>query len=209
MRKSFIFLFLVCSLFSLPSFSQKVVVNVRMDHKVASPESDTIYYNVNRKLTWDDFKGKPDMNHKGAAVTSSGFAYSWNGQNNGEILFIDISVYTFFTKSNSWKKSMVNSGYHLRHEQGHFDITMLGAEKFVDELKKASFSMQNYQQLINQIFDRVYDENISFQNDYDRETRHSLDKAKQEEWNKRVSAAVSFQLRALSQEPGIAISFLK
>lgn len=84
MPKSFIFLFLVCSLFSLPSFSQKVVVNVRMDHKIASPESDTIYYDLRRKLTWDDFKGRPDMNHKGSAVTSSGFAYSWNGQDDGK-----------------------------------------------------------------------------------------------------------------------------
>lgn len=88
---------------------------------------------------------------------------------------------------------MVNSGYHLRHEQGHFDITMLGAETFVDELKKATFTVQNYQLLINQIFDRDYDENIALQNEYDRETKHSIDKEKQEEWNKRINAAVSNQ----------------
>ena len=85
----------------------------------------------------------------------------------------------------------MNSDYHLLHEQRHFDITKLGAEKFVNELKNASFTMQNYQQLINQIFDRVYDENIALQNTYDRETRHSLDKEKQEEWNDRLGKAVS------------------
>ena len=194
MRTYFYFLFLTCSLFSLPSFSQKIVVDVRFDNKVAPSESDTIYYNLNRKLTWVDFKGKPDINHKGSAVTSSGFAYSWNGQDDGETLHLNISVYTFFTKSNSWKKNMVNSEYHLRHEQGHFDITMLGAEKFMDELKKANYTMQNYQQLINKIFDKVYDENIALQNEYDRETKHSLDKEKQEEWNKKIGMAVSRQL---------------
>ncbi len=131
------------------------------------------------------------MSHKGSAVTSSGFAYSWNGQENGDVLYLNISVYTFFTKSNSWKKGMVNSEYHLGHEQRHFDITMLGTEKFVQELKKATYTMKNYHQLINQIFDRVYDENIALQNEYDRETKHSLDKEKQAEWNERIVGAVS------------------
>ncbi len=167
---------------------------MRMDNKVSSPNSDTVYYNIQRKLTWDDFKGKPDLNHKGSAVTSSGFAFSWNGQNDGDTFYLKISVYTFFTKSNSWKKSMVKTDYHLLHEQTHFDITMLGANKFLRELKKASYTLQNYQQLINQIFNRVYNENIALQNTYDRETRHSLDKEKQEVWNERIGEAVSKEL---------------
>lgn len=180
-----LFYFIVFSSISIPSFAQKVVVHVQFDNKKNSPESDTIYYDLNRKLTWNDFKGIPDMNHKGSAVTSSGFAYSWNGEDNGETLYLNISVYTFFTKSNSWKKKSVGNAYHLLHEQRHFDITMAGAENFVKELKKASFTRKNYHQLIIQIFDRVYDENIALQHEYDRETRHSLDKEKQEEWNQR------------------------
>lgn len=163
---------------------------MRLDNKISSPNSDTIYYDINRKLTWDDFKGKPDMNHKGSAVTSSGFAYSWNGQDDGETLYLNISVYTFFTKNNSWKKSMVNSDYHLLHEQRHFDITKLGADNFVKELKNTSYTIKNYQQLISQIFDRVYDENLALQHEYDLETKHSLDKQKQELWNERIPKAL-------------------
>jgi hypothetical protein len=29
---------------------------------VSNPESDTIYYDFNKKLTWHDYQGKPDMN---------------------------------------------------------------------------------------------------------------------------------------------------
>ncbi len=170
------------------------MVRVGIDNKITLPKSDTIYYDQKRKLTWDDFKGKPDINHKGSAVTSSGFAYSWNGKEDGETLYLDISVYTFFTKSNSWKKIGVDNAYHLGHEQRHFDITMLGAKNFVHELKKVSFDIQNYKQLINQIFNRVYDENLSLQFKYDRETKHSLDKEKQEEWNERVGKAVRSEL---------------
>jgi hypothetical protein len=185
MYRLLFYFFIGFSSISLPSFAQKVVVNVQFENKVNSPESDTIYYDKNRKLTWNDFKGIPDMNHKGSAVTSSGFAYSWNGQDNGETLFLNISVYAFFTKSKSWMKKGVDNAYHLLHEQRHFDITMAGAENFVRELKKASFSTENYRKLINQIFDRVYDENIALQHQYDRETRNSLDKEKQEKWNQK------------------------
>lgn len=186
MRLRFIILFLSFSLICFHSYSQKVVVNASMDNHVSSPAKDTIYYNDNRELTWDDFKGNPDMAHKGSAVTSSGFAYSWNGENDGEILYVNISISTFFTKRNSWKKSMVHNEYHLQHEQRHFDITRLGAEMFLNELKKAPFTSQNYQEMINKIFDRVYAENLALQYEYDRETKHSLDKEKQEEWNERI-----------------------
>lgn len=186
MSHSILWFFLLGTVYSLPTFAQNVVVNVRMDNKITSDKSDTIYYDVNRKLNWGDFKGIPDMNHHGAAVTASGFAYSWNGENDGETLTLNISVYTYFTKSASWKKSMVNNEYHLRHEQHHFDITRLGAEKLVQELNEASFSISNYQSLITSIFNKVYDDNIALQNEYDRQTKHSLDKEKQAEWNEQI-----------------------
>ncbi|MEO6683351.1 MAG: DUF922 domain-containing protein [Ginsengibacter sp.] len=154
-----------------------------MENKVASPPSDTIYHDFKRKLTWNDFQGVPDMNHKGEAVTSSGFAFKWNAEDNGETVFINISVYCYFSKSNSWKKKMAHSDYHLRHEQHHFDITRLGAEKLVNEFKNASYTAENYKALISQVFDRVYDENLALQNEYDRQTKHSIDKEKQMEWN--------------------------
>ncbi len=190
MRNPILYFLLFAIFYSLPSFSQNVVVNVQMDHKIASSKSDTIYYDVNRKLTWNDFKGVPDMNHHGAAVTASGFAYSWNGENDGETLTLNISVYTYFTKSGSWKKSMVNTEYHLRHEQHHFDITRIGAGKLVDELRKTPFTMQNYKSGISNIFNQVYDANIALQNNYDRETTHSLNTEKQAEWNERIMQEV-------------------
>lgn len=183
-------LFLTGIFFSLPVFSQKVVVQVLMDKKYASPQNDTIYYDVNRRLTWEDFKGVPDMNHRGGAVTSSGFAYSWNGENDGEILFVNIIVYAFFTKSNSWRKNGINTDFHLEHEQHHFDITYLGAEKLVNTLQKTNFNLQNYQTRIRQVFEKVYAENIALQNEYDRETKNSLNKEKQLEWNERINRAL-------------------
>ena len=85
----------------------------------------------------------------------------------------------------------MNSAYHLEHEQHHFDITRLGAQKLVEEIKKAHFTKNNFQKLLNSIFNKVYDENIAWQHQYDKETKNSMDIAKQKEWNEKISAQIA------------------
>ena len=184
MRIFYSFLF-IC-IFSNSAFSQKVVVNVQMQNRLASAKSDTIYYALNRKLNWNDFKGMPEANHFGGAVTSSGFAFNSQSEYDGETITINIGINTFFLKSTSWKKPIINSDFHLLHEQHHFDITRLGAENFLNEIKRAKFTKANYQQLLTSIFHKVYKENDEFQDKYDLETKHSIDIKKQEEWNQRI-----------------------
>ena len=41
------------------AYSQKVLVNVFMEEKVAKPTGDTIYHDVNKPLAWKDFKEYP------------------------------------------------------------------------------------------------------------------------------------------------------
>lgn len=158
-----------------------------MQNKIASPKSDTIYFDINKRLTWSDFKGVAQPNHFGGAVTASGFAFGSQSEYDGEKITIDIGIITFFLKSTSWKKPEINSAFHLLHEQNHFDITRLGSEKFMSEIKKANFTKSNYQQLITTIFNRVYRENDELQNKYDLETNHSINTKKQEEWNQWVA----------------------
>ena len=100
---------------------------------------DTIYYDFNRTLKWTDFKGKPDENYFAGAVTASGFAFDSQVDFDGTNIFLNIGVYTFFTKNDSWKKPGINSDYHLLHEQHHFDITRMGSENFINEIKEGSF----------------------------------------------------------------------
>ena len=161
-----------------------------MDDKLSDPKSDMIYYDFNSPLTWADFQGKPDPNHFGGAVTASGFSFNSQinyNDNKGELV---IHVYTFFSKERSWEKPHVSSDYHLAHEQHHFDITRLGAEKFVSELKKAHFTVDNYKTLINSIFNKVYKENNELQVQYDAETKNSIDTAKQLEWNRKITEEI-------------------
>jgi hypothetical protein len=182
-----IFLLFLALSFSFHSFSQKVSVTVVMDNKQSDPKSDMIYYDFNRPLTWADFQGKPDPNHFGGAVTASGFSFNSQIDYDDNKANLVIHVYTFFSKERSWEKPNVSSDYHLTHEQHHFDITRLGAEKFVSELKKAHFTVDNYKTLINSIFNKVYKENNELQVQYDAETMNSIDTAKQLEWNRKIT----------------------
>ena len=171
-------------------FSQKVIAYAFMENKKAPTQSDTIYYDFNRNLTWNDFKGKPDENYFGGAVTASGFAFDSQMNFDSTNIYLNIGVYTFFTKNDSWKKPQINSDYHLLHEQHHFDITRIGSEKFVAELGKAHFTKENYNALLTSIFDKAYKEDESMQLQYDKETNHSLDVDKQIEWNNKIAAAI-------------------
>ena len=176
--------------FSLHCLSQKMAATVFMRNEKAKSASDTIYYDFARRLTWSDFQGKPDSNHFGGAVTSSGFVFNSEMDFDGQNIDLTIGVYSFFTKHDSWKKSIINSDYHLLHEQRHFDITRLGAQKLAYELQTANFTKGNYNSLLNAIFYKVYDENIALQNQYDRETMNSMDIKKQIEWNDKIAAEI-------------------
>ncbi|MEO5985236.1 MAG: hypothetical protein ABIP80_06990 [Ferruginibacter sp.] len=161
-----------------------------IEHKEANNKSDTIYYDFARQLNWNDFKGKPDENHFGGAVTASGFAFDSQMKFDGRNIYLNIVVYTFFAKNDSWKKPQINSEYHLLHEQHHFDITRLGAEKLVEDIAKAPFTKDNYNSLLTSLFDKAYKENSDIQHRYDKETLHSIDTAKQQEWNDKIAAAI-------------------
>ena len=177
-------------LFSCKIFSQQIVVHAFIENKKASSKSDTIYYDFNKKLSWSDFQGRPDENNPAGAITASGFAFDSQMNSDGKVINLTISIFTFFTKSDSWKKPQINSDYHLEHEQHHFDITRLSTQNFLDDVSKAHFTKENYNTLLTSIFDKCYKENNELQQRYDLETRHSLDVQKQMEWNKKISEEI-------------------
>lgn len=183
-----VFIFMLFS--SLACFSQKVLLNVSMENKISNPTNDTIYYNSNRPITWDDFKGVPDYNNPGGAVTASGFAFNANMNRVGRDLYLNVRVYTFFNKNSSWKKPNINSNYHLLHEQHHFDITRISAEKFYNELLKADFTVSNYNKLLSSLFNKAFGENTALQQKYDSETRHSINKSEQLKWNDKIAQEI-------------------
>ncbi|HEV8081012.1 MAG TPA: hypothetical protein VGP43_09880 [Chitinophagaceae bacterium] len=158
-----------------------------MQNKVSRSSGDTIYHDVKKRLAWKDFKGVPDLKHFAGAVTASGYAFDADMQMNDDIIYLNIGVYVYFTKNQSWKKANINSDYHLLHEQVHFDITRLGAESFIKLIANEKFTKENYALVLNSVFDGAYNENMALQNQYDKETRHSIDQQMQLKWNAKIA----------------------
>ncbi len=190
-KQKFVFFFLSLFAISFQTFAQKVTVHVFTEDYNAYPGSDTIYYHFNRPLQWPDFQGKVPTGAPWGAMTASGFSYKSSMSVDENNIDISVGVYTFFMKHNSWKKPVANSPYHLEHEQHHFDITRLGAAKLVYEIRNARFTKGNYKTLLNSLFDKVYNEQIAMQNQYDHETKNSLDTAMQKQWNQKISDEIT------------------
>ena len=135
------FLIFLLFLFSSPAYAQFTTTIQWLKIKTGNA-GDTIYYDMNRKLDWTDFKGRPDANSAAAAITESGFGYRMSMQSvNGKANMI-ITVFCYFNKKKSWVKAGMNTGYGLIHEQHHFDITYINACLFIRKLRAASFTAE-------------------------------------------------------------------
>lgn len=189
MKKNFFFFFIFLYSHSIA----QVTVNVTWDQHIPPLKSDTIYYNPAQQLVWPDFKGKPGNPADALAVTSSGFGYVATMQYRNGKTTIDIEVCCYFSKQSSWVRKGRESDYALNHEQHHFDITYIIADLFIRELKAATFTRNNYGDMVDKIYKEYCRKMEQMQNDYDGQTRNGQLKDVQEEWNKKIDR----QLEAL------------
>ncbi|WP_282042894.1 DUF922 domain-containing protein [Winogradskyella flava] len=151
-------------------------------YKVENPKlyETKIEWSADRKLTWDDFKGKSDtINFPDAlALTNSGFGYE-----SGINMFKEgkVFVQSVFNTYNSWVLPEGRNDYVLRHEQIHFDITEIYSRKLRKELADANITSDNVARA-RSIFDRVFNEMRNRQERYDQETKRGDKKETQEHW---------------------------
>ena len=145
---------------------------------------DTIKWQKDRKLTWEDFRGRPDSGNPNSAMTDSGFGFS-TGNNNGDS--IPLTIEMVFDKNKSWVKKKAETEKLLAHEQCHFDITELFTRKFKKQIVEAKFKRKTFAKQIHDLYEKTNKEWHSYQNDYDKETNHSKIEDKQQEWEEKVA----------------------
>lgn len=85
----------------------------------------------------------------------------------------------------------MNSDYALMHEQHHFDITYINACLFIQKLKAAHFTSNNYEVLVDQIHDECYEALGKMQDDYDGQTMNGRLPKVQLSWNKKIDKELS------------------
>jgi hypothetical protein len=143
-------------------------------------DNDTLSWSDARKLTWEDFKARPDNNSTNAALTSSGIEFKY-GYNNGKFSY---TIDCMFEKKKSWGK--VRTDYILAHEQGHFDISEIHARKLNKALQSYSFNIVTAAKDISAVYDKLMKDQTDMQNFYDDETNYSRNKERQSAWLEKI-----------------------
>jgi hypothetical protein len=180
------YLFFFTSLLATLSAYAQLNVTVKWLQQVPAAKNDTIYYNPDKKLTWLDFEGKTDLQSDATAITASGFGYQSAMQYRSQKTTIEIAVFCYFAKQNSWVRGEKESYYALNHEQHHFDVTYIVANLLIQKFKAVKFTRNNYVDLIEKIYKESCVEVEKMQNDYDGQTRNGRLKSVQADWDKKI-----------------------
>jgi len=176
---------IILFLLNSPACAQFTTLIQWQEAKTAN-SGDTISYDSNRKLNWSDFQGRPDANSPAAAITESGFGYRMSLQTVNNRTNMIITVFCYFNKKKSWVKAGMKTNYALLHEQHHFDITYINTCLFIQKLKAAHFTVQNYASLVNKIHDECFAELDKMQDEYDGQTKNGRISREQSAWNKKI-----------------------
>jgi hypothetical protein len=141
--------------------------------------SDTLVYTSDRKLTWEDFKGKPKFTekNKGAQITVTinlkvKKVSFWSGR-------VTYDAYALAFKNESWVKDEYKDAYTLAHEQLHFDIAHIYAETLELEINNLN---KDEGRKVEDIVKKCTREMIAYQEVYDRETHGGNNIGKQKQW---------------------------
>lgn len=150
-------------------------------------QEETILWEKDRRLTWEDFKGTPN-NNRAAAITASGLTYRFSTvKKDNQVVRVDFKVSSFFYPQKSWYIPAICDSITLKHEQLHFDITEVFAEKFRKRLAKTTFT-NNVKAEVKIIYDEINVALQKFQNKYDLETDFSRNRENQANWNQKIDS---------------------
>ena len=144
-------------------------------------------WNIQSKLLWQDFKGKPNNNSGRAAISDCGISCQMIGEKD-TLRFV---VKSYFNLTDSWVKKDDENDFLLKHEQGHFDINEIFARKIRKAIKEAKLNKVNansdFRSLQVKYFTLLNEEQIL----YDNETKHSVNKIKQLEWDEKIKGQLN------------------
>ena len=175
--------------------NQKLAKGVKLSfHDYVEQHDDTVYYSASRPLIWDDFREKRSEGKYAASVFPS-FGYDQRTKIEDGIINVELAIKVFVIKSASWVGPGTRSNYNLNHEQKHFELVKLVAERFKKKLLAEKLTPDNYQGIINFEYLEFYREMNKVQQEYDEQTSHGTSSVIQEFWNRKINAEL-IQLKA-------------
>lgn len=159
---------------------------VHMPGAVVPSTVDAIVWSAERRLTWADFQGPPDMRSEAVAITATvvdyqmsctGTEFTWH-------------IISRFMPRSSWVKPshllIRQSAQTLLHEQAHFDLSEVHARLARGTLRGLSNPCALTDDQQNALIQGFHEQGGLLQSQYDRETAHGTDLPRQREWEGRI-----------------------
>lgn len=140
---------------------------------------ESIRWNESRQLIWDDFTGTVNDTSRYDAECFAEIRYNYKVYSNSTFEF---EVFASFDKNSSWSRKEMQTRALLKHEQLHFNIAQLFAEKLKKEFESCSYTVVYNSQILG-LFNQTKLQYQAMQRQYDEETNHSLNKEKQKQWD--------------------------
>jgi hypothetical protein len=143
-------------------------------------------YGDDYEINWGDFLGPAPANrHNMEAYTKTNFEIT-DGYEIQKIdgLYRPVSwqISISMDRYNSW--SVSRDIALLKHEQGHYDITVIGARELRDKLYKTSdHSEKKIVPKVKDLFTRILHKINEAQKRYDDRTKHGTNNGPQQHWN--------------------------
>lgn len=154
-----------------------------------SPDKgDTVFYDPRRPLTWDDFRAAPRSGKNYGAAVFSSFGYEATARTVAGVVEVVMTLKVYQLKNSSWVWPVAKHDYALRHEQLHFDITRLVAERFREKLLAEDLQPDDYDSRIQFLFLESFRAMNKLQEQYDDETAHSINRAAQARWDEKITS---------------------
>ena len=144
---------------------------------------EAISWNEDLKLTWNQFRGKPNPSISAAAVTASGITFEFSvKETDTRVMDFSTKVFAHFYPDKSWYVKDRADARILAHEQLHFDITELHVRKFRKKISELKVN-NNIKSQLRLLHQEMNQELAETQKRYDAETDSSRNFEAQAAWH--------------------------
>ena len=140
-------------------------------------------WSADTKLTWKDFRDTVFSHSHRAAWTFSGFKLVTTSSTANAIT---LNVYSQMNCDKSWVDTTKKSDRLLSHEQYHFNVTEYWCRKLKKDLSSAKFTTKNFNEKLQSISKEDNSKLHDMQEEYDKDTNHSMIADQQTKWEKRI-----------------------
>lgn len=158
---------------------------------------DTVFYRPERPLTWKDFTDRPRTGSTYNAVIFTSLAMEGKPFVKDGSIILPLTVKVYMLPGQSWVKN--KNDYSLNHEQRHFDVVRVVADRLKKNLQNLDVNPENYEAMVNDAYFEAYREMNRLQELYDGQTNHGIKKDIQEKWNKMLDEALEGDYRRLER----------